>query len=228
MIRIGKSTSADQVRDVRGVIFDCDGVMVDSFQANVVFYNSFKKRYGLPPMTREEEEYSHAQSVSRSLARILPPERVDEALELNRQSDYRDLLPYIKIEPGLISLLSLLRFHGVPMAVNTNRTNTMELLLSHLGLFGFFSPVMTAAKVSQSKPHPESMHYILRSWNMQPRQAAYIGDSSLDQQAAEQAGVRFWSYKNPKLQAEMLIEDFVDLRRLFVQVLRDREASSRA
>jgi HAD superfamily hydrolase (TIGR01509 family) len=222
MIRLGISTSPDLVRDVRGVIFDCDGVMVDSFQANVVFYNSFKKRFGLPPMTKEEEEYTHAQNVTRSLAHILPPERLEEALEQNRRFDYRELLPHIRIEPGLISFVSLLRAHGVPMAVNTNRTNTMELLLSHLGLYGFFTPVMTAAKVSRTKPHPESMHYIVASWNIKPHQAAYIGDTPLDQQAAHRAGVRFWAYKNPRLEAEMLIEDFMDIRRLFAQVLRDK------
>lgn len=43
---------------LRGVIFDCDGVMIDSRAANDEFYNRVLAYFGLPPMTPEQEAYS--------------------------------------------------------------------------------------------------------------------------------------------------------------------------
>ncbi|MFW5837839.1 MAG: HAD family hydrolase, partial [Desulfovibrionaceae bacterium] len=157
MIHLGELASPALVRGVRGVIFDCDGVMVDSLQANVVFYNWFKEQCGLGPMDAEEVRYVHAHSVRASLAHIIPEELHGRAEKLRSKIDYRDLLPYIRREPGLASLLTVLRSQRIRLAVNTNRTTTMELLLDHLGLQCFFSPVVTAGKVSQAKPHPEGV-----------------------------------------------------------------------
>jgi HAD superfamily hydrolase (TIGR01509 family) len=221
MIHLGELASPELVRRVKGVIFDCDGVMVDSLEANTVFYNWFKQQCGLPPMDEEETAYVHAHSVKASLARIIPEELHPRVDELRAQVDYRDLLPYIRMEPGLVSLLALLRSQGVSLAVNTNRTTTMELLLDHLGLHGFFFPVVTAGKVSMAKPHPEGVHYILRTWGVAPSEAAYVGDSGVDERTAQTSGVRFWAYKNPKLSAEMLVNDFGDLRRLFLRAVRE-------
>ena len=36
---------------LRGVIFDCDGVIIDSKEANTTFYNSVLHHFGLPSMT---------------------------------------------------------------------------------------------------------------------------------------------------------------------------------
>jgi len=41
------------LRRYKGFIFDCDGVLIDSLQANVVYYNRYRTRFGLPPMSPE-------------------------------------------------------------------------------------------------------------------------------------------------------------------------------
>jgi HAD superfamily hydrolase (TIGR01509 family) len=182
--------------------------MLDSRGANVAFYNAFRERFGLPAMSEAEEEYVHAHPVQESLRHILPTDlhgRIDEA---RAEMDYRQVLPALYLEPGLVELLGLLKSMGVRLAVNTNRTTTMELVLDHFGLRGFFELVVTAGKVAWPKPHPESLHKVLGIWGLPASEVAFIGDSSVDMDTAFRAGVPFWAYRNPALKAETHIESF--------------------
>jgi HAD superfamily hydrolase (TIGR01549 family) len=203
---------------VKGVIFDCDGVLVDSKVANRMYYNTVRKKLGLLPMTPEEEDFVHAHAVTVSIAHIIPVERLVEAEEARREIDYeQDIMPFTFLEEGLVELLSTMRDLGYLLAVNTNRTDSMEMLLETFDLTEYFSPVVTAAKVSHPKPNPEGVHQILRHWSLTRQQVAYIGDSSVDELTARAAGVPFWAYKNPKLPAALHVGSFERLRRCFLQ-----------
>ncbi|MFZ5810488.1 MAG: HAD family hydrolase [Thermodesulfobacteriota bacterium] len=206
---------------IRGVIFDCDGVLVDSRDANRMYYNLIRERMGLLSMTPEEEDYVHTHSVAQSLARVVPPQRLAEAHALRRAFDYRDILPYVYLEPGLRELLVLLRQKNVRMGVLTNRTDTMELVLETFDLGLFFSLVITAGRLSHPKPSPEGLHRIMANWGLDRSQVAYIGDSALDERSARTAGVAFWAYKNPALLATMHVPDYESLRLCLRQALPD-------
>ncbi len=206
---------------IRGVVFDCDGVLVDSRDANRMYYNLIRERLGLLSMTPEEEDYVHAHSVIQSLARVIPPERLEEAHAVRRAFDYRDILPYVYLEPGLRELLVLLRQKNVRMGVLTNRTDTMDLILETFDLGLFFSPVITAGRLSHPKPSPEGLHRIMTTWGLDRSQVAYLGDSALDERSARAAGVAFWAYKNPALLAAMHVPDYEKLRLCLRKALPD-------
>ncbi len=204
--------SSMSLKGLQGVIFDCDGVLFDSREVNIHFYNRIRDYFGLGPMNSDQEEYVHMHSVMNSLRHILPPECLDRLDEVRRHVNYTELLPYMRMEEGVPDLLDLIRSKGLRIAVNTNRTTTMDLLLQMHGLADFFWPVMTAGQVSRAKPHPESMFRILEMWSVHPRNVAFIGDTVVDQSTAGSAGVPFWAYKNEYLDGEMLIPDFWTLR----------------
>ncbi|MGE4553034.1 MAG: HAD family hydrolase [Desulfovibrionaceae bacterium] len=205
---------------LRGIIFDCDGVLLDSYGGNVFFYNALRAHFGLGPMNKDQEVWVHTRHVYESIEYVLPPGCFREALELRRNFDYRRVLPHLTVEPGLFELLAWLRSLRLPLGIATSRTDTLDLVLSHLGLAGYFSPQITSFKVRYAKPHPESVHVILRAWGLRPEETAFIGDSAVDQGAARGAGVRFWAYKNPSLEAELYIPDFFTLRSALLRAFR--------
>lgn len=211
MVILNHLVAPDQLKGIRGVIFDCDGVMVDSYDANTYYYNLFKKAFGLPEMDDREKAYVHAHNVYESIAHILPKDKLDEAYEMRKGIDYRDMITRSKPEKGLYRLVHWLKANGFGVAVNTNRNNTMEMLLDHLGLTECFFPVMTTAKVSSPKPHPEGVYRILTAWDIKPWEAVYIGDSDLDQITARASGTRFLAYKNESLEADLHVPDLVTL-----------------
>lgn len=208
MTRLTALTDPGFLDGLQGVIFDCDGVLFDSMYSNQLYYNAILHGLGLGPMTEEQEAYVHAHAVHESLSYIVPRERWDEINQARSRVDYKtEILPHITPEPGMFELLGRLRQAGYLLGISTNRTNTMDWLVQRFGLERFFSPVVTAQEV-RPKPHPESLHLILRRWGLLPHQVSFVGDSSVDALTAQAAGVRFWAFRNPGLTAELHIDDF--------------------
>lgn len=196
---------------LRGLIFDCDGVLLDSRASNISYYNIYRKKLGLPPMNEQEEDYVHMHAVKESMRFITPPELAHRIEEVRAQLDYTEVLPSLVMEPGLVEVLRFLKERGVLLAVNTNRTTTMHLVIDHFGLDGFFDPVVTAGTVQNPKPHPESLYKILGVWGLPREELAFLGDSSVDESTAHAADVPFWAYKNQALKAEHHVPGFAEL-----------------
>jgi len=181
------------------VIYDCDGVMFESFEANFAFYSKVLDKFGKPPLDRNSAETMHLLHTYSSrdvLARFFADDPCEEAaLCFAASIDYRELLPFMHLEVELVETLQAL-YSRVNLAVCTNRSNSMELLLEDFGLTSYFGYVMTAAKVKNPKPHPEPLLKILEHYRITPGEALFVGDSELDQRSAEAAGVPFVSYKS--------------------------------
>lgn len=199
------------LRRIRGFIFDCDGVLIDSMNANVAYYNKFRTHFGLPPMTPEDERYTHIQNVYDSLKRIVPAEAYEEALAFRATIDYHDVLPFLERELGIRRLLRWIKNGGFRLGVNTNRMDTVPLVFKTVDLEGYFDQVQTVANSKAPKPDPDGVLQILKAWELEPKDVVFLGDSSVDQHTAQNAGVSFWSFKNPELTAELLVPDFTTL-----------------
>ncbi len=210
---LSDQSDAGFLRGVKGFIFDCDGVLIDSYLANTAYYNIFRTRFGLAPMSPEEEMYTHTQNVFDSLRRIVPPEQYEAAMAYRKDVDYRSILPFVRREPGVRRLLSWLKRAGFLLGVNTNRTDTTGLVFEAVDLLGFFDPVMTAGVAPRPKPDPAGMLAILDAWGLTAAEVAFVGDSGVDEETATNSGVPFWAYKNLDLRADLHVPDFGTLLR---------------
>jgi phosphoglycolate phosphatase-like HAD superfamily hydrolase len=143
---------------------------------------------------------------------IVPADRLEQALEMGSKYDPALLLPYLKRSEGIREFLSWLRDMGFGLAINTSRGKSIDMILEIMNLEGFFHPVITSCKVSLPKPHPEGLFRIMHEHGVAPREVAYIGDSIVDQRAAQASGVRFWAYRDEGLSAEVHIKNFWDIR----------------
>jgi len=209
-----------------GVVFDCDGVLINSRSANMAYYNRIRALAGLCPMSPEEEEYAHMHSVQETLLRIFPPSLHQRLRELANKVDYaRDILPMVQLEPGLLACLDSLRTHGLRLAVCTNRGSGMNDVLDSFNLRPYFEPVMTVAQV-KAKPAPDGLLRIAESWQRPPEDLVFVGDSLLDAMAAEAAGMAFCAYRNPQLQALGHVDSFAELENVLQQI--SLESSSRS
>lgn len=210
---------------LKTVIYDCDGVIFDSFEANFAFYSKVLDHFGKPALDRSDRYTMHVLHTyaSRDVVASLfeGDERLAEAVEFASTIDYRDLLPYMHMEEGFVDTLRELgkRFH---LAVCTNRSTSVETVLDHFGLSGYFDCVMTAAKVRNPKPHPEPLLKILDFYGILPEEALFVGDSELDLRASESAGVPFVSYK-----VEMPSVPRIDRHQEILRVIEARETGSR-
>jgi HAD superfamily hydrolase (TIGR01509 family) len=182
------------------VIYDCDGVMFDSIESNYIFYNRVMEYLGRPHLDRNDLEarrvlhtYSFVDVMEYFFGN---DERREDALAFAKTIHYRDLAPFMRMEEGLIETLDRLRGR-VALAVCTNRAVSMEMIIEDFGLSGYFDCVMTAAKVTHPKPHPEPLVKVLEHFGIEPDQALFVGDGEVDMQSAQGAGVPFLAYKSP-------------------------------
>ena len=184
--------------DIKVVIYDCDGVMFDSFESNLNFYMQVMEHFGMPALDRGDAETMrvlHTYCNRDVLAYLFNgDDRLDEVRAFSATIDYRKLFPLMLMEQGLRETLDALRGR-VQLAVCTNRASSMELLLESFGLEGYFSCVMTAGRVTNPKPHPEPLFKVLEHYGIRAEQALFVGDSEVDRQAAEAAGVPFIAYR---------------------------------
>lgn len=207
---------------LRSIVFDNDGVLVDSYESNMVYYGTIREELGLPPMTDAERYYVHTRTHNEAVRHIVPVDKLEQALEIGRNFDASLLRPHFKRSEGLGEFLWWLRDVGFNLAVNTSRGDSMDMVLDLLDLRGYFYPVVTSNRVSVPKPHPEGLHWIMREHGVRPDQVAYIGDSVVDERAAMAAGVRFWAYGDPALSAEVHIESFWDIKAAMQQCYKGR------
>lgn len=209
---------------VRCVIYDCDGVLFDSIEANEKLYNDLAASVGRPPLTREELTYVHCHTVFEAIHFMFKDDNGLErkALELLKQVDFKQYIVFLKMEPHLIETLTLLKEKGIWRVINTNRTTTMPVIMDRFGLHPYFDMVVTALDVKKPKPHRESVDKIVDTLRLDRKEVVFVGDSEVDQQTAESAGVKFVAYKNRELGNNAFIDDHRDLLRLILKNVKVR------
>jgi len=186
---------------IKAVIFDCDGVMFDTTGANTAYYNRILKHLGRPELTPDQFAYCHMHTVNNALKFLFEDAgQLEAAHAYKREMGYRDFIPMMEIEPHLKPLLRELRPRR-KTAVGTNRSDTMDAVLEMHGLADDFDLVVTSRDVTAPKPAPDILTRVLERFRIAADEAIYIGDSRLDEQAAQAAGIPLVAYRNPALRA---------------------------
>jgi len=198
---------------IRCVIYDCDGVLFDSLEANTKLYNDLCALVGRVPLREEELQYVHTHTVYEAIHFIFGKENDLEkkALESLKQVDLRNYLIYLKMEPHLFQTLEKLKEKGILRVINTNRTTSMKYIMEKYDLWQYFEMVVTALDVKNPKPNPESIEKIIEAFKLKKEEIVFVGDSDVDQQTAKSSGIKFIAYKNKEIANEAYINDHLDL-----------------
>jgi len=201
---------------VKCVIYDCDGVLFDSFEANTRLYNDLCARVGRVPLRENEMQYVHSHTVYEAVRFIFGKEDglEKQALDSLKTVDWRNYIAYLKMEPHLFEALEKLKEKGILRAINTNRTTSMKHVMETFNLWPYFDMVVTALDVKNPKPHPGSIEKIIAALRLKKKEAVFVGDSDVDKETAESAGVTFIAYKNREIANDLLIGDHLDLLKL--------------
>jgi phosphoglycolate phosphatase len=202
---------------IRGLVFDCDGVLFESRQANLAYYNTVLSHFGAAPVAASDHARAHLCHTAASpevFLELLGAERAPAALALASDLDYRQFIPFMEPEPGMRDALAHLAA-CYPLAIATNRGSSMMSILEHFGLDGYFQVVVTSRDVVNPKPAPDMLIEVSKRLRYTPQQLLFIGDSELDQAAARSAGMRFAVYRG-NLQADLQLAHHAELVELLI------------
>jgi len=176
----------------RAVVFDCDGVLFDSWHANVAYYNAIRERLGLPPMEPGWQERAHYLAGSQVIEEMFKHDRAlfAEARRIARLIDYDPFYALMEPMPGLFDVLGLLR-RTWRLGMATNRGATVPGVIERFGLGAYLDAAVGVLDVARAKPHPDVVLECLARLGVAPASAVYVGDAENDLLAARAAGVQF-------------------------------------
>jgi HAD superfamily hydrolase (TIGR01509 family) len=186
------------MQPITGVIFDCDGTIVDSRDLIVPFYNWLFVQVGLEPIdTNDPVAYDIV--LSRSDSEVFDhfvPDPADrkKLWSFMEAFDFAEWVTQLKLEPHAMDVLTALRPH-YRLAIATNRGRDMALLVRHFGFDERVDTVVCAADVTNPKPHPEMLLLAAERIGVAPQHLVYVGDTAVDGEAAAAAGMRFVCYR---------------------------------
>ncbi len=185
---------------IKLVAFDCDGVLFDSRQANIAFYNAILAHFDRPAMQPEAEDYVHSHTVAHSLEHLFQDyPRLDAVLDFCRAFDYQPFIPMM-LKSRICG--SFWGFCGPPISspwpptAHHDRSGAQS---SRAG--GRFDLVVSAQDVSRPKPDPESFERILGHFGVEPGRGHLYRGFRVDEAFAVNAGVDLVAYRNPRLKA---------------------------
>jgi len=193
---------------IKAVLFDLDGVLIDSYPGWYLLFNNALKHFGFKQISEPTFRKHWGQSTEEDV-RIFMPGRTVEEVRAFFQKNFAVYLPDIKINPSASKILEALLRLNVELAcvTNSHRDITRQTLAIH-GLDKYFKIVITADDVKKPKPAPDMLWVACRLLKVKPEQALFIGDTPSDKQAGAAAGCLFVGYK---LKADIMIDDIYDL-----------------
>jgi len=191
-----------QVIDIELVIFDCDGVLVESEGISLRVLSEYLRETGLQ-VSREEVDARFmgprlkdiVAEVEAAVGRELGDAWIME-FEERRMKIFETQLVAI---PGARHVVSFLANHEVRMCVATQgRLETTHRKLALVGLSEFFplGAVFSADEVSYGKPHPGVFLYAAESMGVRPERCVVIEDSADGVEAALRAGMQVFHYQS--------------------------------
>lgn len=179
---------------LRAVIFDWDGVVVDSSAHHERSWEILAARRGLPlPPDHFKRGFGKTNNaIIPELGWATDPPEV-AALAHEKEELYRALVREKGLDPlpGARELLAALQARGIPRAIasSTERAN-LDLPLDHMGLRGFFDAIVSGEEVPQGKPDPAVFLLAAQRLGVAPGDCVVIEDALVGIEAARRAGMR--------------------------------------
>lgn len=182
---------------IKAVIFDLDGVIVDTAHYHYVAWQKLAKELGIT-FTEKENEKLKGVSRMRSLEIILElggislSDEKKEELATKKNSWFVDYIEAIKPEEifkGVKQMLNSLRESGYKVALASSSKNA-ETVLRLLEIKGFFDAVVDGTMVIKSKPDPEIFLLAASKVGVYPNECIVFEDAEAGVEAAIAAGMK--------------------------------------
>ncbi len=183
----------------RAVIFDLDGTLIDSAPDIHAAANTVLDRHGIAPFTLAEARGFVGHGAGVFVTRCLAARGREGDAELHAQvldgflELYEGAVHLTRPYPGVPDCLEALTQAGLALGLCTNKPEgPTGAVLAHLGLARHFPVVVGGDTLAVRKPDPAPLHETIA--RMDVREAVFVGDSEVDAETADRAGLPFALY----------------------------------
>jgi HAD superfamily hydrolase (TIGR01549 family) len=192
---------------LKAILFDMDGVLVDSKSAWFsVFNGALKDLEGKEISEEDFNTYVWAKEFNEIRPQYfsVPKEKVQEYFGNSHQVFLDSIRPFEQTK----GTLSDLKKKYMLIVVTNTYTDRAESMLEKLSLRDLFDHIYGADKVKRAKPEPDLLLKVMEDLKLSKGEVVFIGDTVWDKIASEKAGVEFIGFQ---LDTEKTIEKIEEL-----------------
>uniref|UniRef100_UPI003216A22C HAD family hydrolase n=1 Tax=uncultured Draconibacterium sp. TaxID=1573823 RepID=UPI003216A22C len=204
----------------KAIIFDMDGVLVNSEPYHVEIEKRIFKKAGLSIPNEEHARYMGT-ATDVMWKQIIKSRNLALDIEEMTQLTIAEAQPFFlnleKIDPmpGLVDLLYKMINQRIPMAVaSSSDKETIGIILQKSGLKSYFQHIVSSSEVGKSKPEPDVFLHTAHLLDTEPGNCIVIEDSKNGIKAAKAAGMFCVAYNGvsglsqDQSQADLIIDDY--------------------
>lgn len=185
------------------IVFDMDGTILNTLDDLCDATNVALKKNGFPERTLEEVKWMVGRGMPKLIHSALPENHNDSDFD----KVYQDFLEYYSKHsvdktcayPGVADAARQLKEAGYIITVNSNKNDKDAVVLAEEYFPGLFDFVLGSRPEMEKKPAPDGVNYISQKYGIEKSQVIFIGDSDVDFQTAQNAGVEFvgchWGFR---------------------------------
>jgi HAD superfamily hydrolase (TIGR01509 family) len=208
----------------KAIIFDMDGVLIDSEPIRLEHVLGILKNLGV---TMSNEEYiKFIGTTSHYLwgtikDRYSLSNEVEELISIDRNEYFKYISSSATVKTpinGIPELVKSLYENNYKMAVaSSSPISVIEIIAESTNLKGYFNELVTGDYVKRSKPEPDIFLYAAEKLGVLPEECVVIEDSCNGVRAAKKAGMKCIAYRNfnsgnqDLSKADIIINSFYDL-----------------
>jgi phosphoglycolate phosphatase len=178
---------------LRGVLFDFDGTLADSFDAIAESVNFVRTENHLPELRFEEIKSHVGHGLEHLMEKMLPGCDVGQAKKAYHAHHKIHMKTHTRLYPNAREFLSKLQLFGISMGVCSNKpVGFTTELIEHLGISSFFKVVLGPEDVPNPKPAPDMLIEAAKRLKIKHNEVVYVGDMDVDIKASGAAGMEVW------------------------------------
>lgn len=220
---------------LQAVIFDMDGVIIDSEPYHYEVESLIFDRLGISIPDEERHTFigkapdklwSHIRRTYRLTQSVDELMQFDRSIRLEFMASKEEIAPI----PGIIDLLADLHLHTIAIALaSSSSIELITLFIEKLKLESYFNAIVSGDFVERGKPDPDIFTYTAQQLKEDTSKCIVIEDSTNGILAAKAAGMACIGFRNPNSKGQDLsTADYVidDIRKLNYDTLKRIHASA--
>ena len=208
------------------VLFDMDGVLVDTNPYHKLAIQQFCVKYGFTLSDEELNQKVYGRTntdwITNLFGTLTPAELAAYADE--KEALFRKIyMPHVSPVDGLIQFLESLESNNIPRAISTSapRAN-VDFILEHIPIGKYFTTILDERMVTKGKPNPEIYIKTAQALNMPNNQCIVIEDSISGVTAGRDSGSKVIGVTTTHTKAELSFTDYciADFNELTIDILK--------
>ncbi len=211
------------MKQVKAVIFDMDGVIIDSEPIHSRVKMDTFAHFGIPFNEADLAAYMGRTSGAifrETLAKYGRTDINPQDMAAYKHAHYLEILQSGEIAPveGTVDLIKSLHAAGMPLALATSsNVRVMNTVLDSFAIRSYFSSILSGGELPESKPNPAIYLLSAERLGVAPADCLVIEDTTNGILAAKRAGMYCVAYRNPHsgqqdlTEADEIVDSFAEI-----------------